>query len=42
MDTKHKLFDAATTAGCFVSNIRAAEATGISTSMCTERGVENL
>lgn len=42
MDTKNKLFDTANTAGWFVSTIRAAEATGISTLTCTERGVENL
>lgn len=42
METKNKLFDAANAAGWFVSTIRAAEATGISTLLCTKRGVENL
>lgn len=42
MDTKNKLFDAANTAGWFVSIIRAAKATGIGTLPCTEMGVENF
>lgn len=40
MDTKNKLFDAANTAGWFVSTIRAAEVAGIGTLPCIKWGVE--
>lgn len=42
MHTKYKLFGTSKAAGLLVSAFRAAEAAGISTSTCTERGVGNF